>query len=49
METVDRINASFGRDVIHLAATGNERRWRMKQEHLSPRYTTRWTELAQVG
>ncbi len=39
METVDRINARFGRDVIHLAATGNERQWRMKQEHLSPRYT----------
>jgi DNA polymerase V len=41
MKTVDHINARFGRDTVHLAATANERRWCMKQEHLSPRYTTR--------
>lgn len=42
---VGYINAKLGRDTIRLATTGTKRRWRMKQDHLSPRYTTQWSEL----
>ena len=48
---MDAINARFGRDTIHLAATGvtqRAQRWRMRQAHRSPRYTTQWSELGQV-
>lgn len=49
METLDCINGTFGQDTIRLAATGTTQPWRMKQAHRSPRYTTRWQELASVS
>ncbi len=51
MQVMDAINARFGRDTIHLAATGvtqRPQRWRMRQAHRSPRYTTQWGELART-
>jgi DNA polymerase V len=44
--TIDRINGSFGRDRIRVAATGLERSWSMQRQQLSPCYTTRWSDLA---
>lgn len=44
-ETLDRINAGTGRDKVFLLAQGIERPWQMKRTMLSPRYTTRWSEL----
>lgn len=44
-ETLDRINAGMGRDKVFLLAQGIERPWQMKRTMLSPRYTTRWSEL----
>ena len=41
MQVVDRINQSFGQQKIKLAAQDLKRVWKMKQEKLSPRYTTR--------
>ena len=48
MRTVDQLNATWGRDIVHFAATGTERHWAMKQSYKSPCYTTRWQELKQV-
>lgn len=50
MEAVDRINGDLGRGSISVAATGRwkARHWDMKQNCRSPRYTTRWEDLAQV-
>ena len=45
MKTLDRLNLHFGRDTIHLAATGTSRDWRMRSANRSPRFTTRWDEL----
>lgn len=45
MATLDRINRDWGRDTLHFAAAGIAREWKMKQQRLSPRYTTRWDEL----
>lgn len=44
--TLDDINQRFGRDSVRLAASGTERPWRMRRQLLSPRYTTRWSDLA---
>lgn len=44
--TIDAINRQFGRDTVRLAATGVHRPWRMRRQTLSPRYTTRWSDLA---
>lgn len=49
MEMVDNINFSMRGDVVKFAATGMRRNWKMQQNFHSPRYTTRWDELCQVG
>jgi DNA polymerase V len=49
MQALDQINRDFGSGAIRYAAEGLCPRWRMKQEHRSPRYTTCWSELAQVN
>lgn len=48
MNAIDRINQRWGSEIVNLASTGTDRIWRMKQDQLSPRYTTRWSEIAQV-
>lgn len=50
MAAVDRINGELGRGSIRVAASGRGqvRPWGMKQNCRSPRYTTRWKDLAGV-
>ncbi len=50
MHVMDRVNQRFGRDTLHLVSVGTRghRAWEMKQAHLSPHYTTRWSDLARV-
>ena len=48
MEVVDNINASISQDTVKYAVTGLERKWKMRQEMKSPRYTSQWGELKTV-
>ena len=48
MTSYDAINNRMGRDTVRLAVQGFDRKWKMKQERLSPCYTTRMTELLEV-
>jgi DNA polymerase V len=45
MAAMDAINAEFGRDTVRAGANGTEKRWAMRSENRSPRFTTRWDEL----
>ena len=45
---VDIINARMGRGTVFFAASGVERKWKMKREMLSSHYTTSWDELLVV-
>ena len=45
METMDKINNSFGNRSIFLASSGVEQKWAMRRESKSPSYTTNWDEL----
>lgn len=45
MELLDKMNRSFGKNTLHTAAEGVTKKWSMKQERRSPRYTTRWDEI----
>jgi len=45
MKAVDKINHSFGQQKVRLAAQDVGRVWKMKQERLSPRYTTNLNEI----
>ena len=48
MCAVDHINQKMGRNKIRLAVQGFDRKWRLKQEKLSPCYTTRFSDVLEV-
>jgi len=45
----DKVNSLMGKNKIHLAVEGNGRKWKLKQERLSPCYTTRFAEILEVS
>ena len=45
MKAIDHVNGRFGRGSVHLGLSDHAAAWRMRQEHLSPRYTTRWQDI----
>lgn len=45
MEAIDKINSSYGQQKVRLAAQDQQRVWKMKQEKLSPRYTTKLSDI----
>ena len=49
MEVTDRLNHRMGRDTLQFAVQGFAKSWGLRQERLSPGYTTRWEELMTVG
>jgi DNA polymerase V len=42
MQTMDRINAIWGRGTLRSAAEGIRKAWQMKRARMSPGYTTDW-------
>lgn len=48
MKTIDFLNNSIGQQKVKFAVQSLDRTWKMKQESLSPRYTTRFDELMTV-
>jgi len=45
-KVVDSLNANLGRDTVRVLSTGpTVAAWKLKAEHRSPRWTTRWEEL----
>ncbi len=47
MQTLDSINARYGRHALHFAGQGLDAQapWRMKQKFRSPKFTTAWDNL----
>lgn len=45
MKAIDRVNGRFGRGSVGLGLSPQGARWRMRQELLSPLYTTRWKDI----
>ena len=48
MTSLDSINKKMGKDKVRLAVQGHRKRWRLKQERLSPCYSTRITDALVV-
>lgn len=48
MRKMDNINFSMRNEVIRFASAGFLKKWRMRQDFISPRYTSRWEELKEV-
>lgn len=50
MDALDKVNMRFGKDAVKIATTGTNRRdWKIKQEQLSPKYTTNWNDLLKIN
>jgi len=47
MKTIDRLNGSYGRDTVRIAAAGCGK-YEMERNMLSPRYTTKYKEVFHV-
>lgn len=51
MQAMDAINGRYGKGTLQVGSIGasdQPRDWAMKQERRTPRYTTRWDEMALV-
>lgn len=48
MRVLDQLNASVGKGTLYFAGQGIQQPWQMKREMLSPRYTTRVTDILRV-
>ncbi|ENV33270.1 Y-family DNA polymerase [Acinetobacter gerneri] len=45
MQTLSHAEKKFGLDCIQIGYHSSQNTWQMKQQHRSPRYTTRWSEM----
>ena len=48
MQTIDKINSKYHSNKIKLANQDLQRTWKMRQERLSPRYTTNFKDIIVV-
>jgi DNA polymerase V len=48
MRTIDKLNATIGQQKVKLAIQDKDRVWKMKQEKLSRRFTTKLNEIIEV-
>ena len=49
MAALDQINRQHGRGTLTIGAQGlDDRNWKLRSNHRSPRYTTRWDELPEA-
>jgi DNA polymerase V len=49
MKAIDKLNDSYGQQKVRLASQDLKRVWKMKQEHLSPKYTTKLSDIITVN
>lgn len=45
MRVLDHLNAKGGNGTLYFAGQGIQAHWQMKRDMLSPRYTTRFSDL----
>lgn len=48
MQALDKINSKLGRDKVRIAAQGFDRKWKLRQEQLSPCYTTQLSDILTI-
>lgn len=48
MKTMDKINFCLGKDTVRMAVQGFDRRYKLRADHLSPKYTTDINQILKV-
>jgi DNA polymerase V len=49
MDSMDKLNAIYGQQKIKIATQDVKKVWKMKQEKLSPCYTTRLNDIIMIN
>ncbi len=49
MESIDKVNKSFGKDVVRFGVQDYGTNWFLKQSNLSPQYTTRLDHIPKAS
>ena len=49
MQVIDKLNNTLGQQKVKLAIQDKDRIWKMKQERLSPRYTTNLSDIITIN
>jgi DNA polymerase V len=47
-KAIDNINFGIREDAVRFGSAGTTRNWKMRQEHRSKKYTTRWEDLFNI-
>lgn len=48
MMAMDALNGRYGRGTVHVGSAARQRApsdWSMRQERLTPQYTTKWSDM----
>jgi DNA polymerase V len=48
MQTMDSVNGSLGKEVVRMAVQGFDKRYKLRADHLSPRYTTNINDILKI-
>ncbi|MBI2274732.1 MAG: Y-family DNA polymerase [Bacteroidetes bacterium] len=48
MGALDKLNGYFGKNTVRFGRQGYGKKWKLRQAHLSPCYTTRWTDVLTI-
>lgn len=49
MNCYNQINQRFGRGTLQLGTEAKQEKWAMRREFLSPRWTTRWSDIPKIN
>lgn len=49
METLDQVNSIFGRDIVRYGVQDYGEKWKLRQQNLSPCFTTRLSQIPKAG
>lgn len=49
MRVIDKLNFKYGVKKLKLGSQALDKTWKMRQDLLSPNYTTKWSDLLEVG
>ena len=49
MKVIDSLNQKYRKSKVKIANQDLDKTWKMKQDHLSPRYTTSINEIIEIN
>lgn len=49
MNVIDKLNFKYGNKKLKLGSQALDKTWKMRQDLLSPNYTTSWNDLLEIG